>query len=289
MKVLDGINSDLPVNDASIGLYHIDKQLVENSAHRHGCHEIVAITRGRGKVQIVSFSGDFGPGSVAFVRSETDHYWSSDIASGHISAIFLHVPKSVFSRALLALPESYGVRRLFAEGRIGSICRFPEIDRVGSRLRTIRGARGFLRLARFYALIDLLVSYEDWQVIDNQKLNAYKIRDSVHLRTACEYIAEHLSEDLNRDSLATQLGMNPSSFSRFFRRASGQKFNDYLNVIRIREAAKMLATRRRLPVSSIARSCGYSNLSVFNQQFRKRLGMTPRDYRRQLEFEPISP
>ncbi|MEC7906386.1 MAG: AraC family transcriptional regulator [Verrucomicrobiota bacterium] len=39
----------------------------------------------------------------------------------------------------------------------------------------------------------------------------------------------------------------------------------------------------------MSKSCGYSNVSVFNSQFRKRLGMTPRDYRRQLEFEPIAP
>jgi AraC-like DNA-binding protein len=281
--------SDLPPSESSIGLYHIDKQLVNESVHRHGHHEVVAISRGRGKVRIGSFSGEFGPGTVAFISRGTDHFWSSRGEKSLVSADFLHLPRAVFSPSLLALPDAAGVRSLFSEGRLGAVCRFPEFDRVSSRLRTIKGARGFLRLARIYALIDLLVFSNAFQPIDNHKVSVHVFRDRLHLAMACDYIAEHFRGDLNRDRLASQVGMDASSFSRFFRRASGQKFTDYLNVIRIREAAKLLAARRRLPISSIAKLCGYSNLSVFNQQFRKRLGMTPRDYRRQLEFEPVSP
>lgn len=289
MEVRSGNKSDLSRSESSIGLYHIDKQTVNDSVHRHSHHEIVAISRGRGTVHIGSFEGEFGPGTVAFIRRDTDHFWSSRGETSLVSADFLHLPRAVFSRSLLTLPDAAGVRSLFSEGRLGAVCRFPEFDRVNSRLRTIKGARGFLRLARIYALIDLLVSSNAFQPVDSQKVSVHVYRDRLNLKMARDYIAERFREDLKRDRLASQLGMDPSSFSRFFRRASGQKFTDYLNVIRIREAAKLLAARRRLPVSTIAKLCGYSNLSVFNQQFRKRLGMTPRDYRRQLEFEPVSP
>lgn len=289
MEIPSGNKSDLPFDESSIGLYHIDKQVVVDSVHQHDHHEIVAITQGRGMVHVGSFEGEFGPGTVAFIRGGTDHFWSSLGEKSFVSTVFLHVPQAVFSRPLLALPEAAGVRRLLSENRVGSVCRFPEFDRVSSRLRTIKGARGFLRLARVFALIDLLVSNQAFQPIDNQKVSVHEFRDRLRLTMVWEYVADHFREDLKRDRLAAHLGMESNSFSRFFRRASGQKFNDYVNVIRIREAAKMLATRRRLAVSTIAKSCGYSNLSVFNHQFRKRLGMTPRDYRRQLECEPVAP
>ncbi len=289
MEVLEDVALDVPASESLIGLYQFDNQLVENSLHRHIDHELVAIVRGSGSVRIGSHEGDFTPGTVAFIKASTDHSWRSDSENAEVSAVFLHIPKPVFSPSLWKLPEAAVARTLISEDRAGAICRFPEFDRVRSRLRTIKGARGFLRIARVYALIDLLVSINSWQDIDNQQVNIHKYRDSLHFESASEYIAVHYCEDIDRDSVASHLGMDPSSFSRFFRRVSGQKFNDYLNVIRIREAAKMLAARRRLPIASISKSCGYSNLSVFNSQFRKRLGMTPRDYRRQLEFEPIAP
>ena len=289
MEVLGDAVQDVPSSESLIGLYEIDNQVVENSLHRHVNHELVAIVRGSGTVRIGSHEGDFAPGTVAFIKAGTNHCWRSDNENAEVTAVFLHIPKSVFSPSLWKLPETAGARTLISGDRAGAICRFPEFDRVRSRLRTIKGARGFLRIARVYALIDLLLSINRWQLIDNQKLNVYKFRDRIHFKSAREYIVVHYCEDIDRDSVASHLGMDSSSFSRFFRRVSGQKFNDYLNVIRIREAAKMLAARRRLPIATISKSCGYSNLSVFNSQFRKRLGMTPRDYRRQLDFEPVAP
>ena len=289
MEVLEDVTADVPASESLIGLYHIDNQLFEDYLHRHIYHELVMIVRGSGKVRIGSHEGDFAPGTVAFIKAGKDHSWRSDSENAEVSAVFLHIPKSVFSPSLCKLPEAAGVRTLISEDRAGAICRFPEFDRVRSRLRTIKGARGFLRIARVYALIDLLMSINRWQLIDNHKVNAYKYRDSIHFKSAREYIAAHYCEDIGRESLASYLGMDPGSFSRFFRRVSGQKFSDYLNVIRIQEAARMLAVRHRLPIAKISKSCGYSNVSVFNSQFRKRLGMTPRDYRRQLEFEPIAP
>lgn len=289
MKVPEDATPDVPASESLVALYQFDNQLVEDSLHRHLDHELVAIVRGYGTIRIGSYESDFAPGTVAFIKAGTDHSWRSDSNSVEMSAVLLHIPKSVFAPSLMRLPETAGARILISDDRAGAICRFPDFDRLRSRLRTIKGARGFLRIARVYALIDLLISFNRWQLIDNQKVNVYKYRDSIHFKSASEYIAVHYCEDIDRDSLASHLGMDPSSFSRFFRRVSGQKFNDYLNVIRIREAAKMLAARRRLPIAKISKSCGYSNVSVFNFQFRKRLGMTPRDYRRQLEFEPIAP
>jgi transcriptional regulator GlxA family with amidase domain len=83
--------------------------------------------------------------------------------------------------------------------------------------------------------------------------------------------------------------MEPNSFSRFFRRASGQKLADYLAVIRVRHAAALLGARRRMPVSKIASESGFRNVSAFNRQFKKRLGVTPRSYRKELNSEPVQP
>ena len=175
MEVLGDAVQDVPSSESLIGLYEIDNQVVENSLHRHVNHELVAIVRGSGTVRIGSHEGDFAPGTVAFIEAGTNHCWRSDSENTEVTAVFLHIPKSVFSPSLWKLPETAGARTFISGDRAGAICRFPEFDRVRSRLRTIKGARGFLRIARVYALIDLLLSINRWQLIDNQKLNVYKL------------------------------------------------------------------------------------------------------------------
>ena len=56
-----------------------------------------------------------------------------------------------------------------------------------------------------------------------------------------------------------------------------------------RVAATLLVARRRMPVAQVARESGFRNLSVFNLQFRKRLGMTPRAYRKRQDSELEQP
>jgi AraC-like DNA-binding protein len=107
------------------------------------------------------------------------------------------------------------------------------------------------------------------------------------LRAIYQYIEGHFKEAVVRSDVAALVGMEANSFSRFFSRASGQTFCDYLAVIRVRHAATLLGLRRGISIARIARESGFRNLSVFNRQFRKRLGVTPAAYRKQQDSESL--
>ena len=81
--------------------------------------------------------------------------------------------------------------------------------------------------------------------------------------------------------VAELLGMTPSAFSRFFRRATGRTFVDYLGALRIAHACELLV-ETDLPVLQISLAAGFNNLSNFNRRFRRLKGMTPGEYRRQV-------
>ena len=157
MEVLEDVTADVPASESLIGLYHIDNQLFEDYLHRHIYHELVTIVRGSGKVRIGSHEGDFAPGTVAFIKAGTDHSWRSDSENAEVSAVFLHIPKSVFSPSLCKLPEAAGVRTLISRGSSRAICRFPGLTGFVLDCGQSRSC-GFLRTARVYALIDLLMS-----------------------------------------------------------------------------------------------------------------------------------
>ena len=77
--------------------------------------------------------------------------------------------------------------------------------------------------------------------------------------------------------MATVINMNPSAFSRFFKRIHRKNFTTYLNEIRIGYACKLLIEGKQ-KVISICYDSGFNNISNFNRQFKKIKKMTPTEF-----------
>ncbi len=94
------------------------------------------------------------------------------------------------------------------------------------------------------------------------------------------FALQHFSEDLSLQRVAGLVGMNASYFSRFFRRSTGNSFNDFVTQIRVSKACELLSTSEQ-QISTISYAVGYNNIANFNRRFRERKQLTPREYRRQ--------
>ena len=92
------------------------------------------------------------------------------------------------------------------------------------------------------------------------------------------YVRESLELEISQAEIAERLGMTAPSFSRFFRAATGQTFVDFVNILRVHKACRMLGGGVA-SITEIAMDCGYRNISNFNRQFRALKGMNPSEYR----------
>jgi AraC-like DNA-binding protein len=72
--------------------------------------------------------------------------------------------------------------------------------------------------------------------------------------------------------------VSPAAFGRFFQREVGKSFTAYVNDARCGWAALRL-TQGRERIADIAQACGFPTLSNFGEQFRRRYGVAPRDFR----------
>ena len=96
------------------------------------------------------------------------------------------------------------------------------------------------------------------------------------------YIETHFKEELTRESLASEVFMNPDYLSKLFKKNTGSSLMDYVTKVRI-ERAKELLERTVLTISEIAVETGYSNTAYFTKMFKKYTnGVTPREYRKGL-------
>ncbi|WP_150275321.1 response regulator transcription factor [Paenibacillus tepidiphilus] len=101
------------------------------------------------------------------------------------------------------------------------------------------------------------------------------------------FIDQHLAENITSIDIAQFLYLNPSYFSRYFKRLTGLSFTDYVHQYKMKIAANMLKNSGQT-LETLAMALGYSDRAYFSKVFKKYTGMTPSDYksRKQLRRTP---
>jgi AraC-like DNA-binding protein len=98
------------------------------------------------------------------------------------------------------------------------------------------------------------------------------------LRDAVEELFAGPLEDVALSTLAARVGLSERQASRVFRAQYGKTFRDHLCECRI-ERAKQRLTDTAHSVIRVAGETGWSSLAHFNAAFRRRVGLTPTQFR----------
>jgi AraC-like DNA-binding protein len=101
------------------------------------------------------------------------------------------------------------------------------------------------------------------------------------IKKAIDYIDENYTSDISREGLAASLDISPNHLGKFFKIHTGKKINEYINELRIHDAAKKLREQKQETIINIAFSVGFESLSTFNRTFLKIMGITPSEYKDQ--------
>ena len=78
------------------------------------------------------------------------------------------------------------------------------------------------------------------------------------------------------ETAASDMGVNPSYFSRLFHKLTGLTFSQYLNYVRCENAVRLLQTESDMPITEIASRCGFATIRNFNRIFKEFTGYTPK-------------
>ncbi|MGG2079951.1 AraC family transcriptional regulator [Lelliottia nimipressuralis] len=93
------------------------------------------------------------------------------------------------------------------------------------------------------------------------------------------WLDENYQVKFSLDALAAELGKSRSYVSRKFHLETGEKIHDYLNTLRLRKACECLLHSEE-SVRDIGARVGFSDVTYFISAFRKGIGETPLQYRK---------
>lgn len=161
-------------------------------------------------------------------------------------------------------------------------CRFPEEEagRIIQRIKELTGETD--RKLPFHNLIIKNIITEI-VIAMIRKSSADKMHVApLPIQQAIAYMNEHFLEKITLEELAEQLSFSTNYLGQLFKNQIGCTFNEYLNTLRLKYACSLLVASD-MPVKEVAYISGYSSVEYFMYVFRKKMGMTPGEYRRQGE------
>lgn len=104
------------------------------------------------------------------------------------------------------------------------------------------------------------------------------------IRICCEYIFNHLYQEITFDKFAELTGLNSNYLMNLFKEQTGMTLMNYIQKQRIEEAKKLL-NMTNYTISSIGLRLNFYDQSHFIKVFKKYTGMTPKKYRSTLKTE----
>lgn len=105
--------------------------------------------------------------------------------------------------------------------------------------------------------------------------------------TLINHIAEYIEQSyanplLNLSQMAQDFGMTENFLYYFFRTRMQKSFAHYLENKRLEKAQALIAENPKESLTVLAERCGYTNIQTFRRAFKKRYGLTPSEFKRQV-------
>ena len=106
------------------------------------------------------------------------------------------------------------------------------------------------------------------------------------IQNALIYINAHYCEPLSLSDIAKHSNCNVSHLSASFHKKLNMTIKQYITILRIKKAKKLLVTTN-VPISSIAYESGFSSLASFNRNFLEQESISPSAYRKKFTSQNV--
>jgi AraC-like DNA-binding protein len=262
-------------NESFLG-YSFTVPFFEFKWHYHPEYELTLITKGTGKRLVGDCYESFEAGDLVLLGPGLSHTWSSNkIKKKNVSAVVIQFSED-FIKNFLKLREFEKIINLLSVSDRGLF--FHNASMLREEIENLPERSGVEKVTALLNILQKLTS-QNYKKLCSEYFNAVKGEETENrINKVCQYIQKNAAKDITLDRVATLIHLSRSAFSKFFKRATGKTFSDYVNDIRIGNACYLL-TESDKAVSEIAFQTGFDSLTYFNRVFLKKKGVTPRDFR----------
>jgi len=249
--------------------------------HYHPELELVAILKNEGTCFVGDSIEKLEVGDVILLGKNLPHMWLNDQDyfknDSNQSAIAIHFKEDYFGTTFFESPEMEHILNLFKRARFGlKFLNVPE-----KRIREIKSMLkldGYNKTISFLNILNELAKHKTVKTLTNEGfLNSFESTRNTTQDKVLAYIFKNFNKAITLAEVAEIAHMNPTAFSRYFKRINQKNFSRYLAEIRIGYACRLLLENKQ-NISSICYKSGFNNISNFNRQFKIIMSCSPTNY-----------
>ncbi len=243
--------------------------------------EIHFIPDAQGFAYVGDYIGPFKPGHLVLAGTNLPHNWITPGAPdlpGRDMVLQFNADALIGVRAIC--PEFEVLHRLKPLAQRGIEILGNEADEIGSKILELHASTSSNGLGLFVEILNAIEAAAEKRVLASEHfISVYnQLSDRRHRRIDQAIQIMQSSPGAQMHEVAERVGLEPSAFSRAFRRLTGMNFSDYSRSVRVWRARTLLS-ESDMPITDICFEAGFNNLSNFNRYFRMETGLTPRSYR----------
>ncbi|MGM9937291.1 MAG: response regulator [Candidatus Ornithomonoglobus sp.] len=98
---------------------------------------------------------------------------------------------------------------------------------------------------------------------------------------ALDYIEKNYKNNITLLEIGKAIYVKPAVVSKIVKNATGMKFSDYLNSLRMKEACRLIS-KTDMTIAGIAAEVGYGDYAYFANKFKMSTGCLPSEYRKRV-------
>lgn len=259
--------------------------------HRHEYIEVVYVLSGSAVHTVEGRSWAVKRGDLCIINVDTVHMFCPDKAGPEPLVVYdLMFTPEFFdlslsrSHSLEDLRDSYLFRSLPKAGP-GQEAGFGVSETLHAKFSELFGRMYDEYRDRELGYTEIIRAYLLQVVVTAMRLSAAGDRGVSRSR---EQLVDRVLERIDADyagplgvrELADSVHLSPDYLGRVFKEVTGQTVTARIQAVRIQNACRLLATTQRT-VADISAACGFGDPKNFYSAFKKQMGLSPGDYRKQ--------
>ncbi len=245
--------------------------------HYHPEFELTYIVKGNGYRIVGNSYEPFNDGDLVLLGSNLPHTWSGK-ADGDVNSDAIVIQfSSEFISSFLELNESLLIKKMLDSSLRG--INFEPDEQLVTKIIEITETNGVERILKLISILDILSKKQIKLIAPNTFHNVVSRKSEVRINKVCLFIQNNFQNKIYLKEVADLIYLTESNFCKFFKKATGKTYSDYVNEIRVNEASRLLFQSDKT-ISQISFECGFETLSYFNRVFLNKKGITPSVYRK---------
>lgn len=256
----------------------------EIEEHKHDFYEISYISEGAGVHYIQGETMPVVKGDLFFIPIGVSHVFRPMSVNKErplvvFNCIFTRV---FFQKLLLSIPFDSKMIAFFGIEEVElppSWKQFKDLNGECNQLflhlhREFLSQKWGFVISLYASLTELLL----FMVRFEENTGSTRLSMTAQMHELLAYMDRYCHLPFTLTDLSNRTGFSTRQLQRLIKSYTGMTFIDYIQSRRMEQCCFLLRTTRN-KISEIATESGYQDIKFFNQLFKKKTGMTPREYR----------